>query len=351
MLAALSEAEKALMEGEVPVGCVIVRLPSSRDPSSEPEQSDKRVMATGRNATNRLRHALAHAEFIAMETMATPTPLSQPQHGLSSSGATRRMEGDITASSGGEAAEKKEGGERSKSLTSSSPVSLSGNNTSAPAGTGKRCVSQCGAGVMVVECALYVTVEPCLMCAAMLRYHHQQQQQLLLLSCCSGTGSSSSLSSDTCSPCGGQSVLPIIRQVFYGCGNPRFGGNGSILSLHNDVWGGMAPSNGLSVPNTDSASSTSCADHMEAHLPEPASRPSAAALPYRSEGGHRAEEAVALLQRFYERENENAPGHKRRRKVALPLSSSSSKEEHPRVALSEPQHKTHQPEHSNASKQ
>ena len=47
------------------------------------------------------------------------------------------------------------------------------------------------------ETDLYVTVEPCIMCAAALRH----------------VG---------------------IKSVYYGCGNDKFGGNGSILSLHNE---------------------------------------------------------------------------------------------------------------------
>ena len=42
---------------------------------------------------------------------------------------------------------------------------------------------------------LYVTVEPCVMCASALRQYQ-------------------------------------IRTVYFGCGNERFGGTGSILSLH-----------------------------------------------------------------------------------------------------------------------
>jgi tRNA-specific adenosine deaminase 2 len=83
------------------------------------------------------------------------------------------------------------------------------------------------------EYELYVTVEPCMMCAAML-------------------------------------ALNKIGHVFYGCSNPRFGGNGGVLS----VQGGA----------------------------------------YCSCGGREATKAVALLQTFYEQENDAAPDHKRRRK-------------------------------------
>lgn len=78
---------------------------------------------------------------------------------------------------------------------------------------------------------LYVTVEPCIMCASALRQYG-------------------------------------IRTVFYGCGNDRFGGNGSVLSVHSDE-------------NLDP--------------------------PYPSYGGVYRKEAIMLLRRFYIQENENAP--------------------------------------------
>lgn len=93
----------------------------------------------------------------------------------------------------------------------------------------------------LADVTLYVTVEPCLMCGAALLYRR-------------------------------------VRRVFYGCANPHFGGNGSVLSLHDD--GAMQP-DGRRYP---------------------------------SEGGHRAAEAVALLQDFYKQENPSAPEDKRCRK-------------------------------------
>jgi tRNA-specific adenosine deaminase 2 len=78
---------------------------------------------------------------------------------------------------------------------------------------------------------LYVTVEPCIMCASILRQYH-------------------------------------IRSVYYGCGNERFGGNGSVLSVHSD-------------PSVDP--------------------------PYTSHGGLYRKEAIMLLRRFYIQQNEKAP--------------------------------------------
>ena len=78
---------------------------------------------------------------------------------------------------------------------------------------------------------LYVTVEPCIMCASILRQYH-------------------------------------IRTVYYGCGNDRFGGTGSVLSIHSD-------------PSIDP--------------------------PYPAHGGLFRKEAIILLRRFYIQQNEKAP--------------------------------------------
>ena len=81
------------------------------------------------------------------------------------------------------------------------------------------------------ETDLYVTVEPCIMCASALRQYR-------------------------------------IRCVYFGCGNDRFGGNGSVLPVHSDK--------GLEEG-------------------------------YPSYGGIFRKEAIMLLRRFYIQENENAP--------------------------------------------
>ena len=52
MRAALREAEKAASEGEVPIGCVIVK--------------DDRIIARGRNARETKKNALLHAETVAI---------------------------------------------------------------------------------------------------------------------------------------------------------------------------------------------------------------------------------------------------------------------------------------------
>ncbi|KIM42928.1 hypothetical protein M413DRAFT_18540 [Hebeloma cylindrosporum] len=80
---------------------------------------------------------------------------------------------------------------------------------------------------------LYVTVEPCIMCASALR-------QL------------------------------GIQEVYYGCGNERFGGCGSVLGVNEEL------------------------DH-------PVHKS------YKATGGFRREDAIMILRRFYITENANAP--------------------------------------------
>ena len=109
---------------------------------------------------------------------------------------------------------------------------------------------------LLKDCTLYVTCEPCIMCA------------------------------------GALAQLGLSRAVF-GCANDKFGGNGSVLSLHiSDATLAGAGWPGYSITQ-----------------------------------GVRAEEAVALFKTFYQRENSRAPipnpsVAKRRKGVEAPLSSS-----------------------------
>ncbi|KAK7831979.1 trna-specific adenosine deaminase tad2 [Quercus suber] len=95
------------------------------------------------------------------------------------------------------------------------------------------------------NCYLYVTCEPCIMCAAAL------------------------------------SILGI-KEVCYGCANDKFGGCGSILSLH---LGSSEPLKSHGVPQGEG---------------------------FKCTGGIMASEAVSLLRTFYEQGNPNAPKPHRR---------------------------------------
>ncbi|BBN14773.1 tRNA-specific adenosine deaminase 2 [Marchantia polymorpha subsp. ruderalis] len=97
------------------------------------------------------------------------------------------------------------------------------------------------------ECELYVTCEPCIMCAAAL-------------------------------------AILGIKKVYYGCGNDRFGGCGSILPLDTDGCGGC----GNSSSGEDDGDS-------------------AKRRGFECVGGILADEGIALLRGFYEQGNPNAP--------------------------------------------
>lgn len=159
MRAALEQAELALAEGEIPVGCVFVL-------------DNEIVLSKGHNKTNVTKNGTRHAEMIAIDQVIFDSKLD-------------------------------------------------------PA--------------IFRQCDLYVTCEPCIMCAAAI----------------SRIG---------------------IKSVFYGCSNERFGGNGSILSVH------------------------MCEE----------STPSLAG--YNVVRGLLEESAVGLFQQFYKSENRRAPESKRKRK-------------------------------------
>eukprot|EP00887_Chlorella_sp_A99_P004168 scaffold23.g4168.t1 len=200
MKVALRQANLALQEQEVPVGCVIAR--------------DGAVVAAGSNKTNEQRNGTRHAEFVAIDRLLG-------QHG-----------GDVAAA-------------------------------------------------RFPECDLYVTCEPCIMCAGALS-------------------------------------LLRFRSVTYGCPNDKFGGNGSILSVHSTGCGACGAEDLFFCPSVGSGAADSHAA-AGAPGPGPGSRGSDAAGEaaraaawegsgtYPSRGGLFAAEAVALLQDFYIAGNPNAP--------------------------------------------
>ena len=107
------------------------------------------------------------------------------------------------------------------------------------------------------RCDLYVTCEPCIMCA------------------------------------GALSVLGF-RKVYYGCGNDKFGGNGSILSIHRD---GCYPCGAPGGRPGDERK----------HHPRGRQRRRERAGDVPVHGGLFADAAVKLLQDFYIRGNPKAP--------------------------------------------
>ncbi len=94
------------------------------------------------------------------------------------------------------------------------------------------CIREIKDPALLADCTVYVTVEPCIMCAEALN-------------------------------------LARVKRVVYGCANDKFGGNGSILSLQT----------------------------------------------YQVQDGVLKDEAIKMLQQFYEHGNEKAPESKRQRNL------------------------------------
>jgi tRNA-specific adenosine deaminase 2 len=132
------------------------------------------------------------------------------------------------------------------------------------------------------RCELYVTCEPCIMCAAALS-------------------------------------LLKLRRVVYGCANDRFGGCGSVLDVHAQ---GVAPCGGCVLLGCGCASACvrACVRVLRVRMCADARRSARAlrrrrsadgaaeedaAAPLRARGGLHAPEAVALLRAFYLRGNPN----------------------------------------------
>lgn len=166
------------------------------------------------NATNRSYNGTRHAEFIAInEVLTTFIPTSSLYLGEKSS-------------SEGKANEKEEGDEKK----SQKEVKKRKYDPS-----------------VLKECDLYVTVEPCIMCASLLRQFG-------------------------------------IRKVFFGASNEKFGGTGGVL----DVQRG----NGRTFSDEGERIG-------EGGIGEEGD--------YEVSGGWLREEAILLLRRFYVQENERAP--------------------------------------------
>eukprot|EP00947_MAST-08B_sp_MAST-8B-sp1_P000717 g717.t1 len=187
MRAALAEAQRALDTGEVPVGCVFV-LPGSN------KSADSGVSA------------------------------------LASAAAGAADDGDGRSSS-------------SSSSSIDTIIATASNTTNATKDATRHAelvaieeITQTHGLDILKRCELYVTVEPCIMCAAAL-------------------------------------AQVKIGRVFFGCHNPKFGGCGSILSLH----------------------------EPGAKLPPPS-------VPYACHPGLLKDNAVFLLRDFYMRENPSVAG-------------------------------------------
>ncbi|KAF8858764.1 cytidine deaminase-like protein [Acephala macrosclerotiorum] len=202
MREALAMAEYALTHSETPVGCIFVHhplpIPSTSQSSTTTTPSPKPyIIGRGYNHTNLTFNGTRHAEFVAINQILT-----------------------------------------------SCPPSSSSNPSPKPYGP-----------EVLKECDLYVTVEPCIMCASLLRQFG-------------------------------------IRKVFFGASNEKFGGTGGVLNIQD--------SNGRYDSFPEARQQDEEKEGKERKEGD-----------YEVSGGWLREEAIVMLRRFYVQENERAPEEKR----------------------------------------
>ncbi|KAF5877275.1 putative trna-specific adenosine deaminase subunit tad2 protein [Botrytis fragariae] len=227
MREALAMANLALNTNETPVGCVLV------DPIL------KKIVARGMNATNRSYNGTRHAEFIAVDELLSSGPKVERSDADESKSAKRKR-----GENGSEGNDEKD--DESESL--------------------KR-----GYGPEDVKYLdLYVTIEPCIMCASLLQQFG-------------------------------------IRKVWYGAVNDKFGGNGGVLNIH--VRNGKFNSNDAGEDEAkDGRNQTVEEERTEKHEGD-----------YEVSGGWLREEAIVILRRFYVQENGRAPEPRNKKERILKL--------------------------------
>lgn len=229
MREALSMGNLALNTNETPVGCVLVYR--------------GRVIAKGMNATNVTRNGTRHAEFMALSALLS-----------------RKSSGDIEEVNDNRALDDASWGDVDPSNGHIFPYGQKLH----PAPVVNR--------EIISECILYVTVEPCVMCASLLR-------QL------------------------------GIKKVYFGAVNDKFGGTGGVFKIH---------------MNSKPVSKSEDRPYQNGYGPQDVERivkgrPGLAPRDeddgdggnvehgFPVEGGYLRDDAVSLLRRFYVQENGRAP--------------------------------------------
>ncbi|KAH7029420.1 cytidine deaminase-like protein [Microdochium trichocladiopsis] len=229
MRAALDMGQLALETNETPVGCVLVW----RD----------QIIAKGMNATNITRNGTRHAEFMALSALLS-----------------RKEKGDIEDMQSGADFDESTWGDVDPKDGHIFPYGQKLH----PAPVVDRSI--------VNECILYVTVEPCVMCASLLR-------QL------------------------------GIKKVYFGAVNDKFGGTGGVFRIHMNskpvprptdrpYQNGYGPAPVEKTTKPRPGSSPREDDDGDGGNVEPG---------FPAEGGYLRDEAVSLLRRFYVQENGRAP--------------------------------------------
>ncbi|KAK1580276.1 cytidine deaminase-like protein [Colletotrichum navitas] len=251
---ALDMARLALRTNETPVGCVLVYNGS--------------VIARGMNATNVTRNGTRHAEFMAVSALLSYRPRNNEEAVDTQlrQQASERSKADVTD-------------DESDLFPMDDDYVKKGHLY--PYGQKLHRATRVERSI-VRECTLYVTVEPCVMCAGLLR-------QL------------------------------GIKKVYFGAVNDKFGGTGGVFSIHKNSTDTRQDPNPVTVLRPLQTLTNAC------NLPRPVSSSSGKSSlsnghptsqwgdggnvepGFDAEGGWGRDEAVGLLRRFYVQENGRAP--------------------------------------------
>ncbi|KAM0313279.1 hypothetical protein ACHAO8_005654 [Botrytis cinerea] len=227
MREALAMANLALSTNETPVGCVLV------DPTL------KKVVARGMNATNRSYNGTRHAEFIAIDELLSSSPKVE-RGDVDENRSVKRKRGESEIECHDEKVDESENSKRSYGPEDMRSLDL------------------------------YVTIEPCIMCASLLQQFG-------------------------------------IRKVWYGAVNDKFGGNGGVLNIH--VENGKFDSHDVAEDKAkDGNDQTLDEVRTKKHEGD-----------YEVSGGWLREEAIVILRRFYVQENGRAPEPRNKKERVLKL--------------------------------
>ncbi|XXH05787.1 hypothetical protein Hte_012225 [Hypoxylon texense] len=229
MREALAMGGFALSTNETPVGCVLVY--------------HGKIIAKGMNATNVTRNGTRHAEFMALSALLSRRDPIGVEDANAKLAPDHPSWGDVDPSDG--------------------HIYPYGQKLHPAPAVDRSILS---------ECVLYVTVEPCVMCASLLR-------QL------------------------------GIKKVYFGAVNDKFGGTGGVFKIHMNSKPVPKPEdrpyqNGYGPPNLE---------HVIRGRPTLVPREwedgdgGNIEDGYPVEGGYQRDEAVSLLRRFYVQENGRAP--------------------------------------------
>ncbi|KAH6855335.1 hypothetical protein B0I37DRAFT_302912 [Chaetomium sp. MPI-CAGE-AT-0009] len=273
MREALDMARLALRTNETPVGCVLVYK--------------GRVIARGMNATNVTRNGTRHAELMAISALLSYSPKSDLEPTANAS----QEKGDRARLPLGD---KTNGAELTEETSTWGDVDPKEGHLY-PYGQKLHPYPRVDPSV-ITECTLYVTVEPCVMCASLLRQFG-------------------------------------IKKVYFGAVNDKFGGTGGVFRIHKNSPYTMAsappspvPQNGKGIARPVLERRPASTDIVpEGHDQIDEANNGGNLIPYsietsklpgdggniergyEAEGGWGRDEAVTLLRQFYVQENNRAP--------------------------------------------